>query len=338
MNAPDPARTDIKVSVAMITYNQERLVAQAIEGVLMQQTDFAVELVIGEDCSTDGTRTIVRDYGERYPDRIRLLLPEHNLGIIPNFAATLNACRGEYLALCEGDDYWTDPLKLQKQVDFLDAHTECSMCFHDVSVLDESCPGENRIHPGFTDKRVTYGIEELLRTDFIATCSVLYRRGIAGELPPWFYGMPVGDWPLHLLYADRGRIGYLAEVMATLRIHGGGAWSGRSLTKRIAGHLAVYRAINRHFRFRYDQIIRHEISFNYYWLATEHLAQAKRGRAMANLIQALAAAPLDPGAPYPLLARMMLQALLGTHYRFIRAIKHGRAALQEAGGGIQEGS
>ena len=117
--SPDPA--DVKVSVAMITYNHERFIAQAIESVLMQQTDFAVELVIGEDCSTDGTRAIVRDYGERYPERIRLLLPEHNLGMMPNFVATLKACRGQYVASVEGDDYWTDPHKLQKQVDFLES-------------------------------------------------------------------------------------------------------------------------------------------------------------------------------------------------------------------------
>ena len=108
MNAVNPDANDIKVSVCMITYNHERFIAQAIESVLMQETDFRVELVIGEDCSTDGTRAIVREFGERFPERIRLLLPEHNLGMMPNFVATLSACRGQYVALLEGDDYWTD--------------------------------------------------------------------------------------------------------------------------------------------------------------------------------------------------------------------------------------
>ena len=137
MNAASAGQADVKVSVHMITYNHERFIAQAIEGVLMQQTDFAVELVIGEDCSTDGTRAIVRRYGERYPERIRLLLQERNLGARANALATLNACRGQYIALCEGDDYWTDPTKLQKQVDFLESHPECSLCFHRVLVVYE---------------------------------------------------------------------------------------------------------------------------------------------------------------------------------------------------------
>ena len=131
---------DVKVSVAMITYNHERFIAQAIESVLMQQTDFAVELVIGEDCSTDGTREIVRAYGERYPERVHPLLHEHNLGLKGhnNFVATLKACRGQYIALLEGDDYWTDPHKLQKQVDFLDGHPEYVGCFHNaMEVFDD---------------------------------------------------------------------------------------------------------------------------------------------------------------------------------------------------------
>ena len=324
------------VSVCMITYNHERFIAQAIEGALMQRTDFAVELVIGEDCSTDGTRAIVRDYGARYPDRIRLLLLERNLGAMPNFIATLSACRGQYIALCEGDDYWTDPCKLQKQMDFLNAHRECSMCFHDVAMQDDISRGERRIHPGFVDGRWFYGLEDLLRTDFIATCSVLFCRASLGELPLWYRELPMGDWPLHILNAEKGTIGYLAETMATYRIHQGGIWSGRDLNRRIEGHLAMYRAVNRHFRFRYGRIIRHEISFNYYWLAAEYLSHAKRGHALVNLVQSVIAAPLDPGAPYPLLARMMLQALLGNRYRTLRAIRHGRNALQESVCDIQE--
>ena len=114
MNATGSSLPDVKVSVAMITYNHERFIAQAIESVLMQQTDFAVELVIGEDCSTDKTRAIVCAYGERYPERIRLLLPERNQGMIPNFVATMNACQGQYIALLEGDDYWTDRIQAAK--------------------------------------------------------------------------------------------------------------------------------------------------------------------------------------------------------------------------------
>mgnify|MGYP001248218371 CR=1 FL=1 len=113
------------VSVHMITYNHEKYIAQAIEGVLMQKTNFLFELVIGEDCSTDSTRVICKEYADRYPNIIKLL-PDagKNLGMMENAIRTTMACTGKYIALCEGDDYWTDPYKLQKQVDFLEAHND----------------------------------------------------------------------------------------------------------------------------------------------------------------------------------------------------------------------
>ena len=118
------------VSVCMITYNHENFIREAIDGVLMQKTDFPIELIIGEDCSTDGTRKIVMEYARKYPDIIRPLLPDSNLGMMKNFIETMQAATGKYIALCEGDDYWTDPYKLQKQVDFLEANEEYSLCCH----------------------------------------------------------------------------------------------------------------------------------------------------------------------------------------------------------------
>jgi glycosyltransferase involved in cell wall biosynthesis len=117
-----------KVSVCMMTYNHERFIAQAIESVLEQKTSFDLELVIGEDCSTDGTRKIVAEYARKYPEKIKAMFRETNLGMTANGIQTLRECRGRYIALLEGDDYWTDPLKLQKQVDFLDVHPTCTAC------------------------------------------------------------------------------------------------------------------------------------------------------------------------------------------------------------------
>ena len=117
------------VSVRMSTYNHEKFIAQAIEGVLMQKTNFLFELIIGEDCSTDRTREIVVDYANRYPEIIKPILHEKNVGSKLNGRACKAACRGKYIAICEGDDYWIDPLKLQKQVDFMESHPECSFCF-----------------------------------------------------------------------------------------------------------------------------------------------------------------------------------------------------------------
>src|SRR5882762_4326458 len=118
-----------KVSVAMICYKQEQFITQAVESAMMQKTDFPYELVISDDCSPDSTREIALDLQRRYPDRIRLLLPETNRGMMSNFVQTLRACTGDYIALLEGDDYWIDARKLQKQADLLDTHPEFPACF-----------------------------------------------------------------------------------------------------------------------------------------------------------------------------------------------------------------
>jgi glycosyltransferase involved in cell wall biosynthesis len=128
---------NMKLSVAMITYNHERFIAQAIESVLAQKVDFDYEIVIGEDCSTDGTRAVIMDFQRRCPDRIVVLLRERNIGAMRNLAGTIAACRGKYLAVLEGDDYWTCANKLQKQVDFLDKHPDWAVCCTRAEVRNE---------------------------------------------------------------------------------------------------------------------------------------------------------------------------------------------------------
>jgi glycosyltransferase involved in cell wall biosynthesis len=118
------------LSIVTITYNHEPFIAKTIEGVLMQQVKFPIELIIAEDCSTDGTRAICQQYAEEYPDLIRLITSDSNVGAIANERRAMLAARGKYIAFCEGDDYWTDPLKLQKQVDFLESHPDYSVTFH----------------------------------------------------------------------------------------------------------------------------------------------------------------------------------------------------------------
>lgn len=142
------------LSIVTITYNHEPFIAKTIEGVLMQQVKFPIELIIAEDCSTDGTRAICQQYAEEYPDLIRLITSESNVGAIANERRAMLAARGKYIAFCEGDDYWTDSLKLQKQVDFLEENPDYSVCFHRCKhynvetheLVDDNCG------PLFTDK------------------------------------------------------------------------------------------------------------------------------------------------------------------------------------------
>ena len=161
------------VSVAMIAYNVGKYLEEAIESVLAQQTNFKVELVIGEDCSTDNTREIALAYQIRYPDVVRVLLHEKNLGLTPNSVATQNACRGKYIALLDGDDYWTDDLKLQKQVEFLEQNTGFSASGHQAEkIFEDGSP--SKMFGETVDK--VYVLNDTITHRKFHTSSLVYRR------------------------------------------------------------------------------------------------------------------------------------------------------------------
>lgn len=235
-----------RVSVCMATYNHEKVIAQAIESVMMQETSFEYELIIGEDCSTDGTRGIVANYQQRYPDRIRAFLRERNLGAAENWMQALAASRGEYVADLDGDDYWTDPLKLQRQADYLDSHPECSMCFHNVQVKQD---GSNELSPPVygEEMRSFYELADLIPKNIIIPCTVVFRKdALVIPLPDWVARMPMGDWPICLLLAQRGRLGYLPMVMSVYREHPGGTWSTMERGQRIEKIIQALELIQRH--------------------------------------------------------------------------------------------
>jgi glycosyltransferase involved in cell wall biosynthesis len=238
----------MKVSVSIITYNHEPFIAQAIESALAQEVEFDYEILIGEDQSSDRTREIVCDYAARRPDRIRLLLHNHpkdhvRLNGNRNFVNNILNARGQYIALLDGDDYWTDPLKLQKQATFLDLHKECCACFHNVRVLHEGAPEHDRIfHPAPLEKS-SFGLSDIVSTHFIPTCSTMFRNGLRSSFPDWFYQLSMGDWPLHVLNAEHGLYGYIDEVMAAYRVHSAGLWSGSNQVKMFQSTIEAAKII-----------------------------------------------------------------------------------------------
>lgn len=209
----------------MITYNHEPYIAQAIEGVLMQETDFPVELVIGEDCSTDNTRKICEDYARRFPGRVRLLIRESNLGVARNFADTLNQCSGEFIALCEGDDYWTDIEKLSLQVDFLEENPHFSSSFHRSQIRYEGAGSKDRLTEQIEPDVLDYEGFLQRKGNCIRTETVVFRKSCFSGFPEGSDSLRLSDWVLHLLLAKVGPIKYIDRVMSVYRIHPGGVWS-----------------------------------------------------------------------------------------------------------------
>ncbi|PID57835.1 hypothetical protein CSB45_06335 [candidate division KSB3 bacterium] len=247
------------VSVCIQTYQHVRYIEHCLESVLMQKTDFPVEIILGEDESTDGTREICRAYAERYPETIRLFLRSeqdkiyihgHKTGRF-NFTENLKAAQGKYIALCEGDDYWTDPGKLQKQVNFLERHSDFAICFHDIEHVCETQQG----HVVTASPKPVSTFEDILKGNFIYTASCTFRNKLLDRFPAWYFSVLPGDWPLHVLHAQYGKIGYLHEVMAAYRTHDGGLWSRQSRLDTLSPLICTARTIDRHFHSRYRPIM-----------------------------------------------------------------------------------
>jgi glycosyltransferase involved in cell wall biosynthesis len=293
------------VSVSMVTYNHERFIAQAIESVLMQKTAFFYELVIGEDCSSDATRTIVKDFQRRHPSQIRALFADRNLGAMPNYVRTLQACRGEYIAVLDGDDYWTDPQKLQAQVDFLTAHPESSLCYHNAAKVYE----DGRAAPGLycaAGQKPFSTLKDLLVQNSIPSCSVMVRNNFLKELPAWFGQMPFGDWPLYVLSAQHGNVAYLDRIMGAYRVHHLGIWSRESKIERLIHQVAVYKAFRAHLRPSYAGEIGAALSRCYLKLSSQYERRGDRQNARRYAAKALAAGGFGKGVDRKdLLARML---------------------------------
>lgn len=255
----------MKVSVSITTYNHDKYIAQALDGVLMQKVNFPYEIVIGEDGSLDNTKKILIDYKNKYPDKIHVLFQEKNIGMMRNFEQTLKTCRGEYVALLEGDDWWVSPHKLQMQVDFLESHPDFSICFHPVMVHKEGTIEDNDYKFPEKAKDVSF-FEDLLYINYIPTCSVMFRNKIK-DLPDWMHKLKMGDWPLFLLNAQHGKIKYINNVMAAYRVHSNGVWSSRDKISIWNATIEAFKCFKSNFNYKYRRFINNRIADMYLELA-----------------------------------------------------------------------
>lgn len=227
-NTIDAQTEPLMVTIRCITFNQASYIRDCLDGFVMQKTNFRFEAIVHDDASTDGNAEIIKVYGEKYPNIIKPILEKENQwskrdGSLSRIMEANT--HGKYVALCEGDDYWIDPLKLQKQVDFLEAHPEYSMCWTDAfqetnggktpfARYSESCqsPMEDIIEKGGA---------------FIPTCSILIRREVYEAMPKEAKGWYVGDYPLQMWAGWSGKVWYMKEQTCVYRAMAIGSWSER---------------------------------------------------------------------------------------------------------------
>jgi glycosyltransferase involved in cell wall biosynthesis len=203
-----------KLSVFMMVYNHEKYIAQALDSVLMQKVDFKYEIVLGEDCSTDSTRKIVVKYAQRYPSKFKLLLHKTNIGVVNNQNEVFKNCTGKYIAVLEGDDYWTDPLKLQKQVDFLEANSEFSACAHQSELVFQDSTRESRVFRKNVPSKIQ--LKDVIEERLFHTASIIFKTEIMHNqsLPS---NIISGDRALYILCATNGPIKFLEDSMCVYR-------------------------------------------------------------------------------------------------------------------------
>jgi glycosyltransferase involved in cell wall biosynthesis len=263
------------VSVSVVTYNHEKYIEQCLDSILNQKTDFVFEIILGEDDSTDGTRAICNRYAANHPDKIRLFLRSREDVIYINgnptgrfnFIENLKSVRSEYIALCEGDDYWTDPLKLQKQVDFLEANDEYQICFHESAVEwnEENSTSNIKLNSQFPWNKMNvskdvYKINDVLDSPFMATASVVFRKYDFKEFPSWFYRAASGDISLYALIIGDKKIKFINETMCVYRRHAGGVTRFHKGNFIILNRIETLKNISKYYSGAYDVAIKKSIS------------------------------------------------------------------------------
>lgn len=232
------------LSVCLITYNHVNYIQQAIEGVLMQKVSFDYELIIADDCSSDGTTEIVKKYAAAHPGLIRAIFQKKNVGAAENYVTLLQAAAAKYVAYLEGDDYWTEVTKLEKQVRFLETSSSYSLCFHDVYSLINGRRKKIKI-PEIKD---TSDINYLLsHRGYINSLSIVYRNSQhIVDMVKKLINCPFGDFITYVAIAQKGLIKHLPEYMGVYRIHSLGTWSTLGLKKIFENTLIAYKMLFAH--------------------------------------------------------------------------------------------
>jgi len=232
-----------RLTVLLITYDHAEYVRRSVESILRQRIDEAFDIVVADDGSTDDTVSILRCYAQQNPQiRFTFLDDSQNVGITRNYQRAFAACHSEYVAVMEGDDYWTSPHKLARQRDFLDAHWECDLCGVNYFVFDEyECRFTPRVRPA--SGHTVFEVRDLIADNVVSNFSTCMYRGTAlAALPPAVFDLCSYDWIINICIGRSGLTGFLHQPMSVYRVHAGGAWSRLSPADKLKSQLALLPA------------------------------------------------------------------------------------------------
>lgn len=278
--APTASTMPARASVLIITYNHATYIEQAVRSALEQRTDFDYEIVVGDDHSTDGAQEVLSRLRDQHADKIRLILRDERVGAYRNFVDTYAQCRGDYIALLDGDDFWTDPEKLRKQIHFLEHNPSYSIVGHRVEFLYQDAASKKKwfdmLGPSSPRQKTSGSLADaILIPAYLPTRSMVFRRKGLEKFPDWYADVPLGDWSIMALLADYGRIHFMNEIMATQRIHGQGIHSSNSAIVNTEGLVHTLRHFRKHFGWRGRRPILKKMALGYQSMARFRMAEGR---------------------------------------------------------------
>jgi len=306
-----------RVSVCCITYKHEHFIEEAIDSFLMQKTNFPFEIIIDDDLSPDKTAAIVQEYVQKFPNIINANLRTKNVGAITNFMENIKRANGKYIAVCEGDDYWIDNLKLQKQSDVLEGDYKFYGCFNDCLILTEKKSGEITKHVRI-DKRTIDSIVDiasLIKENNIATASIMFRNHDM-HFPKLFLETKKGDYALMLMITEKGLIKYIPDVMTAYRIHLGGIWSSMGYIYHEEQAIHFYNALKEHFSDAHlpkevYENIKQKLEYSNFRLSIYLLRASKRISSVNPFIKSIGFTNKHPDIIYKAYFKEYIKSLIG---------------------------
>ena len=281
------------VSVIMIAYRHRPYIAEAIESIATQHCDAPFEILIGDDASDDGTQAIIERFAEQYPDRIRMITSAEQVGMHKNFARLWVRARGEFITVCEGDDYWQDRGFLQARLDWMRANPTVTLCGALTRKIaqDEKGAWVEAGQVGPAVRKARYTIDDLIRGYTFHTSSVMIRAGRV-RFPRWLWSVYCVDRPLYILCAQQGEVGLVPTIGSTYRLHGGGIWAPVDYARKAQSSIELFEQLHSHLSPEHRQALDETLSAILWSYLGGALQAEDRRAAVAILRQAAVALPV----------------------------------------------